>query len=198
LIYGLLDHKNADEESYCFIDSWPKGKGFDPSDAAAASTGDPVADIWPQDARADMSSKFGGMVLADFVSNTLRLLIVHERVKDVIERINSGKTEFLPLSIFNHKHRLASKEYFVVNPLGTHDVLDLDASDIKWSGKDVVRVKKFVLDPAKMKRAPDLFRPREAPGSYFISKRIATTLQKLDPPNTNRNYLDIFDVPDQP
>lgn len=198
MIFGLFDLMNIDDDSFCVIDKWPTAKGFDASDAAGASTGEPVANIWPADARCQMSSKFGGMVLADFVSNTLQLFIVHKRVREVMERVNRGPTEYLPLSIFNHKQRLASKDYFVANPLGTHDVLDLKKSDIEWSGKDVVGVDKFVLDPVKMKRAPDFFRPQESPGSYFISKRIATELQKLDPPNTNRNYLDGFDVPDVP
>src|SRR5258705_6992748 len=102
-IFGLLDLKYSDDPALCFIDSFPSGKEFDPTDAAGASSGEPVANVWPKDARCDMSSKFGGMKLVDFVSNTVRLLIVHERVKKVIARINEGETEYLPLSIFNHK-----------------------------------------------------------------------------------------------
>lgn len=196
MIYGLLDTKNIDDGTLCLVDKWPTGTGLDRADASLPSTGESAAAVWPADARCVMSSKLGGMVLADFVSNTLSLLIVHKRVKEIMEKVNRGPTEYLPLSILNHKKRLASTDYFVANPLGTYDVLDLKASDIKRSGADVVKVKTFVLDPVKMKRAPDLFRPNESPESYFISKRIATELRKLDPPNTNRNYVAAFDVPD--
>jgi hypothetical protein len=143
-----------------------------------------------------MSSRFGGMALPDFVSNTRGLLIVHRRVTEVFRRINEGPTEYLPLAIYNHKRRLASPDYFVVNPLGTHDVLDLKASDIEWSDGDVVKIRKMVLDPKKTSKAPDLIRPREASRRYIISKTIATELRKLDPPNTNRHYEDAFEVED--
>jgi hypothetical protein len=192
--YGLLDLLNLDEPGFCVVDELPTGTGLDRVDAARPARGEHASHIYPPDARVKMSSKFGGMELADFVSNTRGLLIVHKRVKEVIESINSGPTEFLPLAIFNHKGRLASADYYVVNPLGTWDVLDLNASDIQWSDGDVVALREIVLDREKMRNAPDLFRLKEDTSWYLISKRIASRLRELDPPNTNRNYRDFFEL----
>ena len=192
-IFGLLDLMNTDDSDLCFIDSMPTGSNFDSTDGSGARRGESVAKVWPADARCDMSPEVGGMKLADFVGNTVRLLIVHERIKNVMERTNEGKIEYLPLSIFNHKKRLASKDFFVVNPLGTDDVLDLGKSKIQRSGKDIVDIDKMILDPEKMKRAPDIFRPREAPTSYIISKRVAAALLKLVPKPV-LNYSDVFDL----
>jgi hypothetical protein len=194
MLYGLLDLLNMDETQFCFVDDGPTGTGLDRVDAARPARGEPAAEIYPPDARVYMSRKFGGMELPDFVSNTCGLLIVHKRVKEVIERVNQGPTEFLALSIYNHKKRLASADYFVVNPLGTHDVLDMSASEIQWLDGDVVAIDKMMLDAEKVRQAPDLFRPREDPRSYIISKRIASPLRELDPPNTNRNYRDYWDL----
>jgi hypothetical protein len=196
MIYGLLNLKNVEEPGYCVVTDLPRGTGLDRVDAAKPSVGEPVADVWPDDAYAVMSKKLGGMQLPDIVSNTWTLLIVHARVKEIIEAVNRGPTEYLPLAIRNHKNRVASKDYFVVNPLHTYDVVDVEASTIKWFEGDVVEVEKYVLDPYKVKNAPDLFRPNEVPEHYFISKRIASRLRELDPPNTNRRYIDAFDIKD--
>ena len=191
--YGLLDLLNMDEPNIVSSTICRPEPGWIAS-MLPGPAGEPAADIYPPDARVPMSRKFGGMELADFVSNTHGLLIVHKRVKEAIEGINRGPTEFLPLSILNHKGRVASADYYVVNPLGTRDVLDLSASDIQWSDGDVVALKTIVLDPEKMRDAPDLFRLKEDSSWYLISKRIATRLRELDPPNTNRNYRDFFEL----
>ena len=120
-VYGLLDLTNMSERQYCFIDSYPTGTGLDNVDASIPTRGEPAAEIYPPDARVTMSPKFGGMELPDFVSNTRSLLIVSRRVKEVFEKVNRGATEYLPLAIHNHKRRLASPDYFVINPLGTHE-----------------------------------------------------------------------------
>ena len=194
MLYGLLDVGSAEERQFCMIDELPSGTGLERVAAANPTRGEPAAHIYPADARVFMSPKFGGRELADFVSNTEGFLIVHKRVKEILERVNRGDAEYIPLAIFNHKRRLASAEYFIVNPLGTHDVLDLKKSTIEWDDGDVVHVEKMVLDPKKLKKAPDLFRPKEDPEAYIISQRIATELRKLSPPNTNRHYLDYFEV----
>jgi Immunity protein family (Imm11) len=192
-VYGLLDLCNVIEPQFCVIDELPKGKNLDNVKAANPTRGEQATHVYPSDARVYMSPMFGGMQLPDIVCNTEGLLIVHRRVKDVMERVNRGETEYLPLAIHNHKRRLASADYFVVNPLGTHDVLDLDASDIEWDEDgDVIHVNKMVLDPKKLKKAPDLFRPNEDQGAYIISKKIATEIVAFSPPCTNLHYLDIF------
>jgi hypothetical protein len=192
-VYGLLDLCNVIEPQFCVIDGLPTGKNLDDVKAANPTRGEQARHVYPPDARVYMSPMFGGMQLPDIVCNTESLLIVHKRVKEVMERVNGGATEYLPLAIYNHKRRLASADFFVVNPLGTHDVLDLDASDIERDEDgDVVHVNKMVLDPKKLRTAPDLFRPDEDVEAYIISKKIATELVNFSPPVTNLHYRDIF------
>jgi len=194
-VFGLLDTCNGSESRFCIIDELPRAKGLSNVDAANAARGDRAAHLYPADVRLRMSKEFGGTELADIVANTEGLLLVHMRVKRIIERVNRGKIELIPVPIHDHDDRLASKDYFVVNPLGTHDVLDLRKSQIEWGNKktrDVIHVEKMVLAPAKLEKAPDLFRPKESPESYIISKNIARELVKLRPKITNLHYLDIF------
>lgn len=194
--YALLDLKNVDNSRYCVITELPTGTALDQVDAAKPSSGEPAADVYPKDATVTMSHKLGGMVLPDIISNTWDLLIVHERVKKVIEEINQGPTEYLPLTICNHKNRVSSQDYFIVNPLGTYDAIDQSASKIEWCEGEVVVVEKYVLDPKKMEDVPDLFRPNEMPEDYFISARIGRRLRDLDPPASNRNFADAFNLED--
>lgn len=92
----------------------------------------------------------------------------------------------MPLAIYNHKGRLASSDYFIVNPLGTVDALDLERSQIEWLGSDIVEIEKRVLDPEKLKGAPDLFRLKEEPSAYVISQRL---IAKLTPPPPTNFYV---------
>jgi hypothetical protein len=113
------------------------------------------------------------------------MLIVHREVKDVIAEVNEGPTEYLPLRIYNHKKRLASDEYFIVNPLGAQDCLDLSASKIEYMGKKIVAVKSIVLDRKKLEKAPDLFRVREDTTVYVASQRLLKRIMMGERTTTN-------------
>ena len=130
----------------------------------------------PERSRAYMD-KGSGMKLASLIPNTDNMLLVHRTVKDVIEaEARGGTIEYLPVSIYNHKKRLASDDYFIVHPVGAVDCLDLPASDIKYLDGEVVTVRKMILSPEKLEEAPDLFRVEEDPAVYLISERL---LEKL-------------------
>ncbi|WP_120539468.1 imm11 family protein [Corallococcus terminator] len=149
---------------------------------------------YPQDAKIFMSDEEPGIEIPDLVPNTVRLLIVSKPLKDGMEAVNRGPVQYLPLSIYNHKKRLASSDYFIVNPLGTVDVLDTSASEIEYLDGQVVRVLKHVLDRKKIAHAPDLFRLKEAPDSYVVSERVLDEWRKIAPKPTNITFF-VLDVP---
>lgn len=157
------------------------------------SEGEAFGDEYPEDARIYMSPKEQGRTLPSLVGNTRSMLIVHRTVKEIIEANNSGPTEYLPLHIYNHKKRLASDEYFIVNPLGSWDCLDLGASKIEYMDGDVVGVDEMVLDPTKLKEVPDLFRVREDPSTYLGSQRLLERIVMGDLKPTNV-YIDRLPV----
>ena len=83
-----------------------------------------------------------------------------------------------------------SRDYFIVNPLGTFDCLDRKKSEIQFEGDEIVGIDKIVLDSKKMKDAPDIFRLPEAPSEYFVSQRLVTKLQSLKPTNLYLRNID--------
>lgn len=147
--------------------------------------GEPFGDEYPKAARVYMSSDFPGMKLPDFVSNMNGALMVSRKVKESIQAIQKAPTEYLPAVIYNHKKRVASQDYFFINPLGTVDCLHLKKSKIEWHKKDVVDVEEAVLDKRKLKDLPDLFRVREKPHLYVASWTLVKAWIDMDPRPTN-------------
>jgi hypothetical protein len=135
-----------------------------------------------------MAAEDPGMQLTSFVGNTCGMLVVDRAVCDVMRPlVKDGEVEFLKVSMVNHRGRVASKDYYIVNPIGVHDVLNLQKSKIKYHGKDVVAVDEVVLDPKKLAGKPNLFRLRERPRWYFASAALVDAIGNLDPEVTNGN-----------
>ncbi|CAM3093189.1 imm11 family protein [Corallococcus soli] len=190
--YYLLKTLAQTRPEFCVLLKFPEDMGL-----KSWKLGDGVelhAGEYPQDAKIFMSDEEPGIEFPDLVPNTVRLLIVSKRLKNGMEEVNRGPVQYLPLSIYNHKKRLASTDYFVVNPLGTVDVLDTSASKIEYLDGKVVEITKYVLDPKKIAQAPDLFRIKEAPESYVVSERVLDAWRKITPKPTNITFF-ILDVP---
>lgn len=137
-------------------------------------------DGYPSDAHVRMADDFGRQ-LGGIIGNTWSLLIVHRAMKEALEQLHAHPVQYLPVAIRNHKNRLASSDYFVVNPLGALDCLDLEESEIEYHDGDVVGLEKVVLSEPKLSGAPALFRVKESPGTYVVSEDVIRAWIRLDP-----------------
>src|SRR5262249_39287478 len=125
--------------------------------------------------------KSPGIKLSSLLGNTISYLIVHASMKDVIVANQPGELELLPFTLYNHKKRVHSKDYWIVNPIGTIDCVNKEASEITYGGdgnKQVVGVDKWVLDPKKLEGTPALFRVPENAEEYFIDSRLGKAFQQ--------------------
>lgn len=184
---NIMPHHHPE---YCFLRDFPEGVGLN---RYRLTQGEAFGEEYPADPRVYMSPKEKGRALPSLVGNTRSMLIVHRDVKETIEANNRGPTEYLPLHIYDHRKRLASDEYFVVNPLGAWDCLDLDASVIEYLDGEVVGIETMVLDPEKLDSVPDLFRVREDPSIYLASQRLLERIVLGDLKPTNV-YIDRLPV----
>lgn len=183
--YYRIDVYDRQEPGFCFIDRPPEEIHLLSSYIAS---GESAAEEYPENVIAKMDPNEGGIVLSDFIANSELCLICSERVKLVIEKLCGDSCEYLPVSIENHKGRIASSEYFYINPLGLHDVLNQSLSEIdRTDDGDVIDVEKFVLDITKMKDVPPLFRVVEKDSEYFASEVLIDALKKEIPDLTNLN-----------
>lgn len=171
--YYLIELTPLEDPTFCLLRDYPEGVELD---SYRFDEGEAFGDEYPADARVFMSRKEKGTRLGALVGNTCSMLILRRDVKEVLEADVDAPVEYLPLAIHDHKKRLASDDYFVVNPIGAFDCLDTEASDIEYLDDDVVGVDEMVLDPQKLEQAPDLFRVKEAPFEYVISEAL---LEKL-------------------
>jgi hypothetical protein len=144
--------------------------------------GKPAAGRFPADAKCFLTKESPGKRLASLLANTDSFLVVDAKLKDALAE-GASAVECLRFALYDEKKKLLSKDYFIVNPIGTLDCLHKEKSEIKYRGDEVVKVRKPVLDTRKLADAPDLFRVKEDPTIYVVSDRLVKKLQALKPTN---------------
>lgn len=168
---------DAQNRKLAFIDQVPDGlEGFD----YKMALGEAIGEQYPEEAEIYLQPESPGIKLAPLIGNTLSYLIVNSEIKELIARHTTDEIEYLSFTLYNHKNRVHSTDYWIINPIGTHDCLNRQASEIRFVDSNpanaVVAVRKYVLDPQKLEGAPDLFRIPEAPKEYFVSETLARAL----------------------
>lgn len=151
--------------------------------------GERVGERYPIDAKIYLEAKQPGIKLPSLLGNTLNYLIVCTDMKDVVVQHCGDELEVLSFTLYNHKKRVHSKDYWIMNPTGSVDCVDEGASEIKYfdnKGKlEVVSVKRYVFDRERAARAPGLFRVPQNLSDYFINLPLARVLQQ-------RGFTNIF------
>lgn len=166
---------NLNDPRLCVLDEVPEGVGIK---YYRMMKGKRIGGDYPDDAKIYMSDEHPGIKLSSLIGNTNSYLIVSRDLKEVIESYCSAEVEYLPLTLYNHKKRVHSKDYFIVNPIGVLDCLNLEASKITYFKDRVVSVDKFVLDPKKLTNAPSLFRIKEDPTEYVVNEELANAIKE--------------------
>lgn len=177
--YFIINLMPTVDMDYCVLEYAPEGT-LDLS--FRMSRGVPMGADHPSEPKWQMSEEFGGIKLPSLISNTANMLVVNRELKEVFERVEAP-VECLPFVLFNHKGRVASRDYFIINPLGSFDCLDVERSDIVRSENGIVAVDRHVLDSRKMEEAPDIFRVPESPEVIIVSHRLADEMKKVNPTN---------------
>lgn len=172
--YFLVDTLGRLDRGLCILDKAPDGWGVKYSDLVF---GRAVAAEVPSVSSIRMSRDRTGLELATLIGNTKRFLILHQDAREVLAqefatRGSSTVVEYLPLVIVDHHGRPHSDAYFLVNPVGSHDCLELNRSVIRYfeDTEKILGIDQMVLDPMKLQAAPALFRIRQAPNHYVIDE----------------------------
>lgn len=172
-----INESHRGDDDCCFFSVAPQGLE---GTCYRLAKGIPFGEPFPANAQWRMQDDEPGMVVPDIVGNTRGLLVVSASARGLIASQQVAETEFFRVAILDHKGRLASDGHVVVNPIGTLDCADLEASSIEWFDGDVVDVDELVLDARKLVAAPALFRPREEPRSYVVRGDLAASLQQAN------------------
>jgi len=121
--------------------------------------------------------------LPDNIYNLDRMIVVSQKLKELVDSKKSPYTEFLPVTIINHKGRVASKDYFVVNPYRVEDCIALDQSDIDWNPIDSELISacfELVINEKRIDQGLLLFRPKYIPTIVMVREDLANAVMDGD------------------
>lgn len=170
-------HGNVNDASLCFVSSGPEGmlKGD-----TRMCQGLAARKLMPSPAVIRLRDEYPGIKLAGFIGNLPGYLIFNSIGRSIIEQhCARQKIEYLPFDLINHKGRLHSSDYCIVNPLAGFDALNLEASVIDRSpdGGKILDISRIVLDSTKLASAPPLFRLVQKPIVYVMSQALIEALK---------------------
>jgi hypothetical protein len=132
---------------------------------------------WPKDVKFHMDPNFPKSIqLADCVKNLTGAIVVSKRFKELVEAADAAAVEYLPVSIIDHKGKLASSDYFIVNPYELQDCIDQERSVLKWNSIDPDLISictKLVIDTGKIARGAKVFRLKHLPTNVLFERGLA-------------------------
>jgi hypothetical protein len=116
--------------------------------------------------------------LVDDVMNAAHIKICSKRLVDFLRTKRLKGVDFLPVTIFDHKKKVASIEYSIVHPIGLQDAIDMKASEPTLNAFDqsVSWVKQLVFDKSRIDPKIRIFRFAGLTRPVFIEKTLAEEL----------------------
>ena len=131
---------------------------------------------WPDDASSAMSPRYPKDIgLADSLYGA-GFLVASAAVRKLLDDASVARVEYLPLRIINHKGRVASADYFIVNPLAVVDCIDAAASVVKENPLDpgsYSGCKQLVLRDSEVPPELAVFRCLHWPAVIVVRKSLA-------------------------
>jgi hypothetical protein len=166
--------RNRYVEGVCVINT-PAGI----KDDHELTRGMPRAAGWAKNVTATMSDEYPkDIALGDNLFGT-NLIVVSSRIKEALEAEKMEPVEFLPLSIVNHKKKVASSDYYILNPPFILDCIDLEASEVKWNLIDktlISRCKRLVLREPSVPANAKVFRAKHLPTRILVRDHVVKKL----------------------
>ena len=136
---------------------------------------------WPDDVKFHMDPNYPKAIqLGDCINNLPGAIVVSKRLKKLIEAAKPANVEYLPVSIINHKGKVASADYFIVNPYRLQDCIDQKQSVLKWNAIDpdlIVTCKKLIIDEGKVAKGSKIFRLKHFPFPIFVERALAEKIE---------------------
>ena len=139
--------------------------------------GDSVVAEWPPHAQLQMDPDFKKHIrLSDNLLNPCSVLIGSKALCAFFKEKNVPNLEYLPVVILNHKNKVASRDYSIVNLVTTQDCIDTDKSDTTWNQFDsdyILSMKRLVFDEKKIDKQAVLFRAEHLKTLIFVRADLA-------------------------
>jgi len=158
-----LGNLDGVEKVFELKDGVPRAAGFSEHARFQMST------IYPYDIR-----------LADCLKNTDRLIVASEALKEFLESHALDHVEYLPVTILNHKERVASREYYIIHLISPVDCLDVPKCGATRSSlvpEDILDLNELVLDPSRIDPDRRIFRLKYYERPVLARRDLAAALE---------------------
>jgi hypothetical protein len=136
---------------------------------------------FPADAALPMSQRHKkDTALTDDISNFDNIKVCSAPLVEFLKKRQLKNVEYLPVTIHNHKGKVASKDYFILNPLPLQNALDVHASQPKYSNlvpTEVTTVEKLVIDPKRVEQDVKVFRLTAFSAPVIIESALAKEIE---------------------
>lgn len=110
------------------------------------------------------------------------LFVVSPRTQEVLRRNTSSKSglELLPVTLINHRDRVASEDYAVAHTTNLIDCIDPNASQYDWNpiNAEQMLVSELVFDSSKLGEDDSLVRAKYISHLLLVRDQLAEELMK--------------------
>jgi hypothetical protein len=120
------------------------------------------------------------VTLTDYIQNLEGVLLASPRLGAFLREQALPDVEFLPVSILDHKGRVASPDYAIVHCCHVVDCVDQEKSEFEWDGleKPTMTVTRMVLKAAALGENEKLMRPQYVPGKVLYRADLREALNQ--------------------
>lgn len=135
------------------------------------ATGESVAASWPADITLSMNpERPKDVALTDSIDNLEGRLVASPRLVAFLQEQQLPDIEYLPVTLLDHKGRVASSDYKVVHCCRVVDCVDQAKSTFTWDGLEnpSMVVSTLALDPRALTEDMRLIRPKFVPGKVLF------------------------------
>jgi hypothetical protein len=155
--------------------------GIENVDGLDLVLGVPMKKGFPSDVRLPMSKRHKKDTgLTDDLSNSNQIKVCSARLTEFLRKKRLKNVEYLPVTILDHKGKVASKDYSIVHPVGLQDALDVKASKPTYSPiipTEIDEVKKLVVDVKRVDPEVRLFRLKSFNYPVLVDRTLAREIQ---------------------
>ena len=141
-----------------------------------------LAKSFSRDAAFHMDPDFPkNLLLTDNLVNVDSCMVVSARLADALRAHKIAKLEYLPVKIIDHKGKVASKDYFILNPLDLVDCINRKKSKFRSSlifPENIEKFEKFVIDESRIPEDRPIFRLKGFSYMALASKSLVDALTK--------------------
>lgn len=162
------------------------------------TSGAPLASRFPSDVTYRMHPDFPYDIgLDDNVINSDRLIVASPRLRRFLEERKVPCVEYLPLTILDHRGRVATCDHVIVNLLEPIDCLDRTASGATFSlinPANISDVDRIVLNTAPIDPKREIFRPSGLNKAILTRKHLADAIDQAG--FTGVRWLELSNFPE--